>query len=216
MLPTESGNPIAAVPVPTAGVPSSAALRFFPAVLFTLCFVCAWFWRANQQIAPANLFLLISAAVATLLVLNRRLPLQNIVSLVTVITIVSGASMLAAVFFRTKLFTPFFLARFPGAPVWTAPLLWVVALVNARGIAQLLLRPLRKTSYYGLWLIGVACLLAAGFNLSARNDWRTFSSQLAIAGLVFVATIPWFIDKRRVEQGLELQPLIIICLLFFW
>lgn len=214
--PTERHDATAGISSPKNGVAPSVALRFFPGALFTICFACAWALRANQQVSVANFFLLTSSALATLLVLNQRLPLQNILSLVTVIALVSGASMLAAVYFKTKLIAPFLLARFPGAPVWTTPLLWVVALVNARGIAQLFLRPMRKTSIYGLWLIGVASFIAAGFNVAAQTDWKIFSVQLAMAAIVFVATIPWFIDKRRVEQPAEFQPLVIIGLLLFW
>jgi len=215
-LQPERSNPITEAPPQTTRATFSGALRFFPVVFFAVCFASAWVLRAHQQASSASVLLLISAAIATLLVLNQRLPLQNIFSLVTVIAFFSGASMLAAAWFKTKLFAPFLMERFPGAPVWTSPLLWVIALVNARAIGQLVLRPIRKTSFYGLWLIAVSSLIAASFNLAARSDWRTISIQVAMAAMVFVATTPWFIDKRRVEPQPEYQPLLITGLLLFW
>ncbi|MEO6182666.1 MAG: hypothetical protein ABIP71_06145 [Verrucomicrobiota bacterium] len=212
----ERSNPITEVPPQTTRIAFSDALRFAPAVFFTICFACAWALRANQHATLANLCLLISSAIATLLALNQRLPLQNIVSLVTVITLFSGTSMLASAWFKTKLFPPFFMGKFPAVAVWASPLLWVIALVNARAIGQLLLRPIQKTPFYGLWLMAVASLIAASFNLAVKNDWQNITIQVGMAALVFVAATPWFIDKRRVEQLPEYQPLVIIGLLLFW
>jgi uncharacterized membrane protein len=49
---------------------------------------------------------------------------------------------------------------------WTLPLVWIVALFNSRGVARLALRPWRKTTNYGWWLIGSTAVLAVGFDLA--------------------------------------------------
>ncbi len=38
---------------------------------------------------------------------------------------------------------------------WTLPLLWIVTVLNSRGVARLVLRPWRKIRAYGFWLIGL-------------------------------------------------------------
>jgi uncharacterized membrane protein len=46
------------------------------------------------------------------------------------------------------------------------PLIWVVAILNSRGIGRLILRPWRKTKTYGFWLIGVTAALATVFDFA--------------------------------------------------
>src|SRR5205823_11319015 len=49
---------------------------------------------------------------------------------------------------------------------WTVPLIWVVAVLNSRGIARLLLRRYRTATNYGLWVLALTVLLAIVFELS--------------------------------------------------
>jgi uncharacterized membrane protein len=46
------------------------------------------------------------------------------------------------------------------------PLIWVVVLLNSRGVARLILRPWRKTRTYGFWLIGFTAALTLLFDLA--------------------------------------------------
>jgi uncharacterized membrane protein len=60
---------------------------------------------------------------------------------------------------------------------WPVPFLWIVVVVNGRGVARLIMRPWRKTNYYGFWVIGLTCVLAVLLDLSlepfasARHYW---------------------------------------------
>ena len=46
------------------------------------------------------------------------------------------------------------------------PLVWVVAILNSRGTARLILRPWRKTKTYGFWLIGLTATLVLLFDFT--------------------------------------------------
>ena len=52
-----------------------------------------------------------------------------------------------------------------GVVPWPLPLLWVVLVINARGVGRLVMRPWRKTNFYGFWVIGLTCLLVLAFDL---------------------------------------------------
>jgi hypothetical protein len=198
---------------------SNGTRRLWPAILFGISFVAAWSVRAVvTESAPsfASLFVLILATVITLIVLNQQLPLQNIVALIVAVTIFSGATMLGAGALRISFDPPIFNREFSLLPAWSSPLLWTVALVNARGIAKLFLRQMRRESFYGWSLIALSSVLVAGFNLSAEPDWKISGSQFVLASIAFVATTPWFIDKKPVERAPDYQPLFITILLLLW
>ena len=46
------------------------------------------------------------------------------------------------------------------------PLIWVVVILNSRGVARLILRPWRKIRNYGFWLIGLTAALTMLFDLA--------------------------------------------------
>ena len=62
---------------------------------------------------------------------------------------------------------------FPGLP-WALPLVWIVAVLNSRGVARLILRPWRKIHGYGFWLIGVTAVLTMLFDCALEP----FASQV--------------------------------------
>ena len=62
-------------------------------------------------------------------------------------------------------------ARTPGPKLfktlpWALPLIWIVAILNSRGVARLILRPWRKIRNYGFWLIGLTAVLTVLFDLA--------------------------------------------------
>ena len=112
------------------------------------------------------------AAVASVAALRQQLPLQNVL-LATVITAIIGGGAHAfsanpdlAVPFGPVVFNPDAGAKIFGTVPWTIPLLWIVAIFNARGVARLILRPWRKVKTYGFWLIGATALLAVAFDFA--------------------------------------------------
>ncbi|HUZ08494.1 MAG TPA: carotenoid biosynthesis protein, partial [Candidatus Paceibacterota bacterium] len=49
---------------------------------------------------------------------------------------------------------------------WAMPLIWVVVVLNSRGVARLILRPWQKIKTCGFWLIGLTAVLTVLFDLA--------------------------------------------------
>ena len=114
--------------------------------------------------------LLVSGVACTITSATRRLPLQNVLLAVFIIAVLGGAVYALGVTTGIP-FGPFEFSESIGAPLfktlpWTVPLIWVVAVLNSRGVARLILRPWRKVSGYGFWLIGMTAALTLLFDLA--------------------------------------------------
>jgi uncharacterized membrane protein len=126
--------------------------------------------------APLNLdgwpeiILILLAAASTLSALARRLPLQNVLLAASGIALIGGgAHALGA---KTGIpFGPLIfggmgdLLLFKTLP-WPVPLLWIVVVLNSRGVARLILRPWRKIKTYGFWVIGMTGALVMLFDFA--------------------------------------------------
>jgi uncharacterized membrane protein len=117
-----------------------------------------------------ELLLLTSGVACTITALARRLPLQNVLLAVFIIAVIGGAvHTLGAI---TEIpFGPFEFGESIGPQVfktlpWAVPLIWVLAVLNSRGVARLILRPWRKTGAYGFWLMGVTAALTLLFDFA--------------------------------------------------
>lgn len=217
-------------------------------ILFLLVWVVNWVILLFRIGLPregqwVEALLLVSAAATTLLALGKRLPLQNVVMAAALIGGVAG--VITAVGALTSVpFGPLVYLDGMGPPLfgvvpWSMPLLWVVLIINGRGVARLIMRPWRKTNYYGFWVIGLTCALAVLFDLGFEPFatrvksywiWQTGRSVLAwysapfanflgwflaaLAMLVFA--IPWLINKQPVKQPIDYQPLAVWLLLNLW
>ena len=121
---------------------------------------------------------------------------------------------------------------------WAAPMIWVVVILNSRGVARLMLRPWRKIRAYGFWVIGLTTLLAALFDLGlepfatrVKGFWFWSPTKLpfgwygaplvnfigwALTTLLILAfATPSLIDKKKVKHPPDYQPLMIWLLLSF-
>jgi len=114
--------------------------------------------------------LLLLAVSGTVAALARHLPLQNILFAALVIALAAGA----ANWLDLKTGIPFgqFTTgdnagpRLFAAVPWAMPVVWILALLNSRGVARLILRPWRKLHAYGFWLIGITAALTVLFDLA--------------------------------------------------
>jgi uncharacterized membrane protein len=138
-----------------------------------------------RNLSPFLLSALIAlAAVASIAALQRQLPLQNVLLAAAITALVGGAAHgLSAnpnlsIPFGPLIFNPDTGAKIFNSVPWIIPLLWIVAIFSARGVARLILRPWRKTKNYGWWLIGVTAVLAVAFDLAlepyaqVKHFWR--------------------------------------------
>lgn len=199
-------------------------------VLFGLRIQPTAHWRWTEAV-----YLLLAVS-TTLLALEKRLPLQNAVMAAVTIAGISALILLIGCVSGVP-FGPFVYSDRLGGRLfetlpWPVPLIWVVVLINARGVARLIMRPWRRTNFYGFWVIGFTCLLAVLFDLGlepfavlTRHWWAWLPTKASLywhtapwinflgwfiaslATLVFAT--PWLINKQPVKRPMDYQPLIV-------
>jgi uncharacterized membrane protein len=133
------------------------------------------------------------AALASVAALNRQLPLQNVLPAALIAALIGGiahglsANPNLSIPFGPIVFNPAVGGKIFNAIPWTVPLLWVVAIFNARGVARLILRPWRKVKNYGFRLIGLTALLAVAFDFAlepfawhVKHFWLWQRTKIAV------------------------------------
>ena len=151
-------------------------------------------------------WLLIFATASTFVALVRQLPAQN-VFLVAALTALIGAAAHTLGVKSGLPFGPFLYGSEAGLKLfgtlpWVLPLLWIVVVLNSRGVARLVLRPWRKTRAYGFWLMGLTALFAMLFDYAlepvathVRHYWIWTAGGFSITpmGSPISNSIGWFI-----------------------
>jgi len=209
-------------------------------IVFLVSILAAWVaLLLGIWFGPLEILIWFMAATTSVVGLARRLPEQNIIASATLIgAIALGISVVSektGVPFGPRTYTATLGAKILAVP-WSIPLLWLVVIINARGVARLIMRPWRKTSYYGFRVIGLSGLLAVLFDaglepFAARAGrywfWTThtivlnwysapwanflgwFVTVLAILGFA----TPWLINKQPLKQPTDYHPLVVWLLL---
>lgn len=115
-------------------------------------------------------FLILTTLFATAAALARHLPAQNVVLAAVIIGCIGGGMQgvgaVTAIPFGPFNYTDEAGPRFFGILAWPIPALWIIAILNARGVARLILRPWRKLRNYGFWLIGLTVVLTVLFDVA--------------------------------------------------
>ena len=170
-----------------------------------------------------ELLLLASGVACTITALARRLPLQNVLLAVFIIAVLGGAAHALGAITEIP-FGPFTFGESIGPQVfktlpWVVPLIWVLAVLNSRGVARLILRPWRKVSGYGFWLIGMTTALTLLFDFAlepfaarVKHYWfwtptkfpvtwqrvpvSNFLGWAAVSALLAVVIAPALINKQ--------------------
>jgi uncharacterized membrane protein len=165
------------------------------------------------------------AAVASVAALNRQLPLQNVLPAALITACIGGvahglsAQPNLSLPFGPLVFSPDAGGKLFQAVPWTIPLLWVIVIFNARGMARLILRPWRKVKNYGFWLIGLTAALAVAFDFAlepfawhVKHFWLwqptkisltwqgttplNFLGWASVSLLILAFATPWLIRKQ--------------------
>ena len=153
---------------------------------------------------PETLLLLL-ATVSTLATLARQLPAQNVLLAAGIIAFIGGVAHTIGVKSGIP-FGPFIFGSEAGQKIfntlpWAMPLLWVVVVLNSRGMARLVLRPWRKTRAYGFWLIGLTALFAMLFDCALEPFashvkhywiWTTAGYLLTSHSAPISNSVAWF------------------------
>lgn len=153
----------------------------------------------------AEALLVITTASATLLALARQLPGQNVLLAAVIVGMIGGVAHTVG----AKTAVPFGPISFTGAgpqlfdvlPL-AVPALWIIVVLNSRGVARLILRPWRKLRNYGFWLIGITTALTVLFNLAlepfasrANHYWLWLPTKFPATwhGMPLTNSLGWMI-----------------------
>lgn len=187
----------------------------------------------------------VTALATTLLSQRRVLPWQNILAMAAIIG--GFGYTVTAVCARTGLpFGPLAFLDADANPLfdavpWWIPALWVVLIVNARGVARLTLFRWRTSRNFGLLVIGATCMLVVLLMLGlepvvtqTKRYWVWTSGKSAIPWnwygapitnflswgictlVLLIATVVWSINKRPVPVAPYFQPVAVWGLLTIW
>jgi uncharacterized membrane protein len=151
-------------------------------------------------------WLLLLATVSTFVALTRQLPSQNVLLAACLITFIGGLAhtvgVKSGIPFGPFMFGPEIGQKLFGTLPWAMPLLWVVVVLNSRGVARLVLRPWRKIRAYGFWLIGLTALFTMLFDcalepfaVQAKHYWiwTTTGYSLTLQGAPISNSVGWFV-----------------------
>jgi len=150
--------------------------------------------------------LVVTATLTTLATLARQLPAQNVLLAATIIVV--GGGIAHAVGAMTDIpFGPFTYLegsgpKFLNTVAWPIPALWVIIVLNSRGVARLILRPWRKLRNYGFWLIGITTLLVVLLDLAlepfathVKGYWLWLPTTLSLTwyGAPLTNSLGWLV-----------------------
>jgi len=209
----------------SAATGSSAPKPLWPQRLLlalTLIAAAATLFLPANQSAPVDAFALVLAAAASVAILARTLPLQSVLFAALITALMGGAALgLSA---RTGLpFGPVSFGDTTGPLLfnsvpWLVPFIWIVAILNSRGVSRLMLRPWRKMKNYGFLLMGLTVGLTVAFDLAlepfarAKHLWLWQPTKISltwqgasplvflgwtfVSGLILAVIMPYLIRKQ--------------------
>ncbi len=232
---------IAVVPAGKAAVGTAQIVRRIFLALFLAAFALVWLNLLKVLMWPGQagwpLALLVLAAVITTAVsLSRQLPGQNVLLAAGIIAAIAGTAhaigALTGIPFGPYIYTDAAGSKFFNVLPWSVPVVWIIVILNARGVARLILRPWRKSRLYGFRLIGVTAGLALVFDFGlepfatqVKHCWLWQPTKLALlwhgtppsnflgwlvtALLVLAFATPVMINKSHQKFPADYHPLIV-------
>jgi uncharacterized membrane protein len=206
-------------------------------VQFTLVWLNLWTRFPGFQSArwPDGVFLVLTAA-TILSSQARQLPAQNVILASSIIVFIAGTvqtfGALTAIPFGPYVYLPAIGQRLFEPLPWAVPIVWLVAILCARGVGRLMLRPWRKTRSYGFWLMGITTALVVLFDFGLEpfatqvkefwlwrptraglylysTPWVNFLGWAATTLVILAFVTPSLINKKPVKIPPDYHPLII-------
>lgn len=171
--------------------------------------------------------LLVLASASSLISLCRWLPWQNVLSSAALIGVL-GTLIECLATNGSHLMEPASTGGPSAISLWPLALVWILAVLNCRGVARLVLQRWRTQPNYGFLLLGLTAVLVVtliesflrfGSGLfpavahvspgSAGPAARSVVYLLLGSGIVLLAATPYLINKRPVPQPVDWHPLIL-------
>jgi hypothetical protein len=195
----------------------------FEVMALAIWFVVRWLVMGAYLTVPIELpyidgITIGIATLATLFGLSRWWPSQNVIA-VAFLTIALSEALEHILLVSTGAAYPDFAGKQIFGVPWALPLLWVVAMLNARSVARLILWPHREKGSYGLWLILFTALMTALVFMvqeSLSGRFYNWGAPVALCGVRFLAAVfflaivaPFLIPKGAVVPRPDLRPLCI-------
>ena len=176
------------------------------------------------------------ATATTLIWLTRQLPGQNVLlaSLVLLIPYcaVESLNSLLGIPFGPCVFGERIGRQLFNAVPWAVPVIWLVVLVNSRGVARLILSPWRQGRDYGWWLLGLSVSLTVLFDFGLQPfavkvehywswkptklptdwygaPWVNFLGRGVTALVLLAFATPALINKKPVAPAPSYYPLVV-------
>jgi uncharacterized membrane protein len=206
-------------------------------IQFTLVWLNLWtrFPGFGEARWPNGVLLVLTAA-TTLTSLAHQLPAQNVMLASVIIMSLAGAAetfgALTAIPFGPFVYLPALGQHLFEPLPWTVPIIWLIAIICARGVGRLILRPWRKTRSYGFWLMGITAALVVLFDFGLepfatqvkqfwfwsptraglywyRTPWVNFLGWAATALVILSFATPSLINKKPVKFPPDYHPLLV-------
>jgi len=216
-------------------------LVLFALDLFLVCARLCWpGWLFHDARWPDGLLVILAVA-TTIASLSRQVPAQNAVLASILIgflgAIIQLVGAIAAVPFGPFVYNKESIGSLLLDPLpWPIPLFWVVALLNARGVARLILRKFRYRRNYGFAVMGLTVVLIVLLELNfepyavqVKDYWSWKPTKLALTWysapltnfigwavsslLILLFVTPALINKSPVKRPPAFQPLVVWTLL---
>jgi len=194
----------------------------FEVAALVIWFVARWLVYGANLPVPIELpfidaITLIIATLATVFGLVRWWPLQNVLAIAFLTFLLSG--VLEHVLGIGSGIYPEKAARAVFDVPWTAPILWLVVLLNARSVTRLVLWPYRERGSYGLWLIFITAVMTALVlvlqdsicdpTAELSKLIGIFFIRLVASGFLLVIVAPFLIPKGAVVPTPDCGPVAI-------
>ncbi|MGZ4965073.1 MAG: carotenoid biosynthesis protein [Limisphaerales bacterium] len=195
----------------------------FEVIAMSAWFVARWLVHGAYLHVPIELpyvdaITVVLATVATIFGLSRWWPNQNVIAVSFLTVALSGVLEHILIISTGSPYSDNAGAAFFGVP-WTLPLIWFIAMLNARSVARLVLWPKREKGSYGLWLIlftSVMTALALLVNEAVCGRFYNWGALVALCAVRFLAAVfflaivaPFLIPKGGVIPAPDCGPVAI-------
>jgi uncharacterized membrane protein len=188
----------------------------------------------SEGVSEAAVLLL--AVITTLVSLAGQLPTQNVLLATAIVAVIGGAihslGALTGIPFGPVNYTPHADPLMFNVLPWFMPFLWIIFILNSRGVARLILRPWRKLRVYGYWLIAITTVLTLLLDLGLepfatrlKHYWfwtptklpvnwygtplSDFLGWLVATLLILAFSTPSLMKKKPTKSFPEYHPLIV-------